>query len=368
MKAIRNFLGIKNKQTNPTNPTKSNSIKEDAAAVVTSGRTKSSSSFTSMHRSISSAMFREANLTKDSDMMLSHVVQLEDYDLPLRKTSTSKRMRGEDFSSVEILSVGTNSILFKALLGSREVVIKMINADAQYDRNAIAEFEMEASILEHSNHPHVIKYLGAGVAPRRFIVLEYLDEGTLAEELRRTANEPSTLLAVLVKGIQLADALEYLHSKCIPGVSIVHRDLKPDNIGFSNGTMKVFDFGLAIAIKERSSSEEAFDMTGGTGTMRYMAPEVALNRFYSEKVDVYSFGIILWQIASNQIPFETASHASFLKDVVKGGERPPLDPSWPESFRILLSQCWDVHQTSRPSFTQIKASLEMLVIGVMTES
>jgi serine/threonine protein kinase len=81
--------------------------------------------------------------------------------------------------------------------------------------------------------------------------------------------------------------------------------LKPDNVGFtSDGELKLFDFGLVTCVRSRVNSNAAYEMTGYTGSLRYMAPEVALRLPYTEKVDVYSFAIMVWQMARDRVPFK----------------------------------------------------------------
>lgn len=139
-------------------------------------------------------------------------------------------------------------------------------------------------------------------------------------------------------------------------------DLKPDNIGFTvDGTLKLFDFGLVTCVKTRSHSSESYKMTGYTGSLRYMAPEVALREPYTEKVDVYSFGIMLWQMARDRLPFKGLNKAEFMRDVVRGGMRPKLDKTWPQGFSQLLSRCWHTDPNERPSFAMIVIDLNKLI-------
>jgi serine/threonine protein kinase len=326
-------------------------------------------SFSSIHR-------RDSGVSIDTEysgvaMPLSHIVNLYDMDTSRASSSTSvylKHFRLGDFTDIVSIGSGTNSVIYKANLGGQMVVIKMISIESENDRFAVDEFETELSILEHCNHPHIVRYIGCGIHPRRFIVLEYLNEGTIDDHLQNNNYRIPNFLDTLVKGIQLADALDYLHSKCIRGVSILHRDVKPANVGMSGGVLKLFDFGLSIAIKERSSSSEGYEMTGGTGTMRYMAPEVALNKLYSTPADVYSFSILLWQIATNRLPFDRYSSSNFIIEVALGGERPRIDPSWPDAFSSLLRACWSPDQTKRPSFADVKASLEKILLESIQNS
>ena len=138
-------------------------------------------------------------------------------------------------------------------------------------------------------------------------------------------------------------------------------DLKPDNVGFTNsGTLKLFDFGLCTCVRRRKHLNEAYELTGNTGSLRYMAPEVALRKPYTEKADVYSFGIMVWQMARDRVPFKGLSREDFMTHVVTAGERPKLDKSWPTGFSNLLTASWHSDPQLRPSFTVIVSQLEKL--------
>lgn len=130
--------------------------------------------------------------------------------------------------------------------------------------------------------------------------------------------------------------------------------MKPDNVGFTKeGDLKLFDFGLCTCVNQRDHTTEGYEMTGNTGSLRYMAPEVVLRKIYSEKVDVYSFGILIWQMATDVIPFKGLSRDDFITKVVKGGLRPPLNITWPAAFGHLLQECWNSDSKCRPSFSDI---------------
>ncbi|KAJ1434057.1 kinase-like domain-containing protein [Ochromonadaceae sp. CCMP2298] len=106
-------------------------------------------------------------------------------------------------------------------------------------------------------------------------------------------------------------------------------------------------------------------MTGYTGSLRYMAPEVALREPYTEKVDVYSYGIMLWQMARDRLPFTGLGKTGFMQEVVRGGIRPKLDKNWPPGFTNLLTSCWQRDPENRPSFSMLIIDLNKLVGEVM---
>jgi serine/threonine protein kinase len=141
-------------------------------------------------------------------------------------------------------------------------------------------------------------------------------------------------------------------------------DIKPDNVGFStDGVVKLFDFGLATCVKARAMDSDSYEMTGMTGSLRYMAPETALRKPYNEKVDVYSYGILVWQMARDRVPFKGLSKDEFLKNISVGGERPKLDSSWPSAFSNLLTRCWHEDVLQRPSFQSIVEELDRMIHG-----
>ena len=139
-------------------------------------------------------------------------------------------------------------------------------------------------------------------------------------------------------------------------------DLKPDNIGFTlDGDLKVFDFGLCTCVRQRGKCVLSYEMTGNTGSLRYMAPEVALRQSYSEKVDVYSYGVILWQMASDTTPFKGLTKTEFMRRIIRGGERPKIPVLWPSQFGSLLRACWDHDPRIRPSFEKVVLLLDIMM-------
>ncbi len=102
----------------------------------------------------------------------------------------------------------------------------------------------------------------------------------------------------------------------------------------------MIDFGLARILENASVSNELYEMSGETGSLRYMAPEVAACQPYNQKADVYSFGIILWELIALQKPYDGMNREEFYTHVVHGGERPALKQKWPEDLTELMKSCW----------------------------
>ena len=123
--------------------------------------------------------------------------------------------------------------------------------------------------------------------------------------------------------------------------------------------MKIFDFGLAKEIRsEEMIGNDLYKMSGNTGSLRYMAPEVALSDPYNHLVDVFSFGILLWQMCSLEVPFATYNVQRHAQRVVRGGERPPLDTKkWSRELCTLMTKCWSPNIKERPNFREVGAHL-----------
>ena len=123
------------------------------------------------------------------------------------------------------------------------------------------------------------------------------------------------------------------------------------------------DFGLASVIQSTTLfSEDVYEMTGGTGSLRYMAPEVATSRPYNHKADVYSFGIILWRLLSCEKPFVGYDIEKYFNQVVYKGVRPSVDSKWPKELKELMIKCWDTDIENRPSSKEIVTSLDSICI------
>jgi hypothetical protein len=279
----------------------------------------------------------------------------------------------EHFTDIQYIADGSNANIFLARLNDDKIVIKMIKEEIQTDPVAVHEFNVEHGILSRVSHENIIKLVGAGRLPRRFIVLEWLGGGTLNSILQQNQVKPGlaqrlfrrpsfTYNNLLSRAKDITDALHFLNNQAHKGATIIHRDLKPDNIGFTaDGKLKLFDFGLCTCVKSRVSADDCYQMTGNTGSLRYMAPEVARKQPYNEKADVHSFGIVLWQMARDRVPFKGMSREQFMDAVVRRNERPKLDKSWPKEFSDMLSACWNPNSKLRPSFMELSKILENLL-------
>lgn len=325
------------------------------------------------------------NLSRSVRTTMSHsehtpqsqsMVQPMQYNQQLSVTGGRLDMQWKQLRHVEYLTDGGNSWIHTAILDGRPVVVKTLKPECQDVALAINEIESELSVHARLSHPNIVNLIGAGLTSRgvRFIVLERLDGGTLTQMLgydtrirdrrrRFWRKKPFSYADVLNCAMCIANAMAYCQEEAIPDCMVLHRDLKPDNIGFTlSGTVKVLDFGLAKIVEHASAkSNESYAMSGETGSLRYMAPEVADSLPYNHKADVYSFGIILWELNSLKKPFEGLDRDQFYSRVVHGGERPIPNKKWPEELVTLMTECWSPNPESRPSFSEISRRLASML-------
>jgi len=285
-------------------------------------------------------------------------------------------LQWRDLHNVEYLTDGGNNWIHTAVLHGKPVVVKTLKPECQDLALAINEIEGELAIHARLNHPHICGLIGAGSTSKgvRFVVLERLDGGTMSQMLgydmrirdrrRRFWKKKKLPYQDILKSARsIADAMAYMHGNAIPGCMLLHRDLKPDNIGFTlSGEVKIIDFGLARIIENSNpTTDERYQMSGETGSLRYMAPEVAKCLPYNHKADVYSFGIIFWELNACKKPYEGMSKDEFYQEVVHGGLRPEIHKKWPTELASLITACWSEDPNSRPTFSEIVLSLDQLI-------
>ncbi|CAM9680902.1 unnamed protein product [Choristocarpus tenellus] len=251
------------------------------------------------------------------------------------------------------------------LYKGKDVVVKVPKSCCSDPRGAIAGVKNEIEIFKKLDHKYLCKFYGFGQGNdnKPFIILEELKQnlaelcgmGTAQQEVplkmmlkRRRLKRELPFRRRLELGLELAQLIKYLHEDAISGGCVLHRDLKPRNVGLSHdGHIQVFDLGLARVVESRKALTFKYEMTGETGSQRYMAPEVWKGEPYNEKVDVYSFGLILWEMLSLNQVFSSMSSEEHILQVLEGGLRPPFEKCWTEEVKEILNGCWQQESDQR---------------------
>lgn len=222
----------------------------------------------------------------------------------------------------------------------RRVALKVLRPELTGTRCHLERFQREARSIASLNHPNIVTiYSVEEVEGLHFLVLELIDGETLATRL--AAGGPMPLDRVLALALPLTEALEAAHAR-----GIIHRDLKPRNIMVSReGRVKILDFGiarLARADESEDGTETGLTKTGGiVGTTAYMSPEQIRERPVDHRSDLFSLGVVLYEMATGQRPFQARSQAATLASILYDTPPPPslLAPALPDRFDEIVSLC-----------------------------
>ena len=201
------------------------------------------------------------------------------------------------FELVELIGKGGMSSVYKAQdrLLDRMVAIKILHPHFTEDEEYVERFRREARAVAQLSHPNIVTVIDRGEdAGRQYIVFEYVEGENLKELLERTG--PMPVRDALVMALQMARALEFAH-----GRGLIHRDVKPQNVLLNpDGQAKMTDFGIA-----RSIDVQGVTITGTIlGTSEYIAPEQARGEQVDAQTDVYSMGVVLYELLTGGVPFE----------------------------------------------------------------
>ncbi|XP_024018778.1 serine/threonine-protein kinase STY13 [Morus notabilis] len=318
-------------------------------------------------------------------------IDLKNLDIQLDKhfskvfsrNSNNQRPKEEweiDLSKLDIRYVvaqGTYGTVYRGTYDSQDVAVKVLDwgedglATTAETAAMRASFRQEVAVWHKLDHPNVTKFVGASmgasdlkIPPKNpsdgysshpskacCVVVEYLPGGTLKQFLIRNRRKKLAFKVVIQLALDLSRGLSYLHSK-----KIVHRDVKTENMLLdAHRNLKIADFGVA-----RVEAQNPRDMTGETGTLGYMAPEVLDGKPYNRRCDVYSFGICLWEIYCCDMPYPDLSFADISSAVVRQNLRPEIPRCCPSSLANIMRKCWDGNADKRLEMDEVVRLLEAI--------
>ncbi|XP_036386101.1 mitogen-activated protein kinase kinase kinase 12 [Megalops cyprinoides] len=251
----------------------------------------------------------------------------------------------EEISDLQWVGSGAQGAVFLGKFHGEEVAVKKVR-DIK---------ETDIKHLRKLKHPNIITFKGICTqAPCYCIIMEYCAQGQLYEVLRAGRKITPSLLVDWSMGI--AGGMNYLHLH-----KIIHRDLKSPNMLITyDDLVKISDFGTSKELSDKSTKMSF------AGTVAWMAPEVIRNEPVSEKVDIWSFGVVLWEMLTGEVPYKDVDSSAIIWGVGNNSLQLPVPESCPDGFKILLRQCWNCKPRNRPSFRQILLHLDIASADVLS--
>ncbi|XP_018049022.1 PREDICTED: mitogen-activated protein kinase kinase kinase 13 isoform X5 [Atta colombica] len=251
----------------------------------------------------------------------------------------------ETISELQWLGSGAQGAVFSGKLNKEIVAVKKVKEPKETDIRHLRKL----------NHPNIVHFKGVCTKPPCYcIIMEFCPFGPLYDLLR--AGEPVPPARLVSWSKQIAAGMAYLHAH-----KIIHRDLKSPNVLIGQGEIvKISDFGTS-----RQWNEISTKMTFA-GTVAWMAPEVIRNEPCSEKVDIWSYGVVLWELLSGEIPYKDVDSSAVMWGVGSNSLHLPIPTSCPEGYGLLVKQCWSAKPRNRPSFKLIEMHLAIAAVDVLS--
>lgn len=269
---------------------------------------------------------------------------------------------GNRYEILALIGGGGMSLVYQAkdIYLNRIVAVKVLREQFTSDNEFVRRFRREAQAVASLSHPNIVSIYDVGQEQDiHYLVMEYIKGKTLKELITERAPLPLPEVIDIIK--QICDALEHAHEN-----SIVHRDIKPHNIIITRGgRVKVTDFGIARAI----STATVTHTRGIIGSVHYFSPEQAKGEVTGEKSDIYSLGIVLYEMVTGKLPFEGESPISVALMHIQNQPTPPsyYNPNLPEKIEKIILKAINKNPNERyENVAKIRLELRAALLGQMT--
>ena len=267
--------------------------------------------------------------------------------------------RGERYTRQSLLGSGEIAEVYLARDEEldRDVALKVLKKHYADDPQVVERFEREASNVAALRHPNVVAVhdWGRDEAGSYYMVMEYAPGGTLEERIQREGKLPATAAAGL--GLRVARALLHAHEQ-----GMIHRDVKPRNVLLTEEEAKVTDFGIARAAAVSTMTQEGAVL----GTPQYVSPEQALGQPATPRSDLYSLGVMMYEMLTGELPHDAKTPVEIIMKHVSGHLRPPkeIDPEIPERLDAVVVRLLARNPNERyQSADELIKDLEQVVGG-----
>ena len=260
----------------------------------------------------------------------------------------------------EPFAQGAQGAVYKAAYQGDVVALKkvsLLGITATKRNKMMRDFATELAIMVKLRSPRIVQVFGGVTTDSSFLglVLEYCEGGTLREALEADDYAPAVDEAQRRRWLSdVALGMAYLYSK-----GVEHRDLKSLNVLLDGGRRcKVTDFGLSKSESLNTAATQSTMGGGGAkGTPAYMAPELLQSNTFTEKTDVYAYGMIVFEVLAGDTPWSGLNQMQIMMQVCIQKDRPKIDGGAPADLVALMQRCWDHEPDARPTFAAIKAEL-----------
>lgn len=255
------------------------------------------------------------------------------------------------------LGSGASGEVFQGIWKSLDVAVKKLKMGKMSESNSRA-FKNEANLMFHLRHPHIVSLMGFVDEEPYMLIMEFIEKGNLSDFLKSTNPDLDWLLKKQF-AFQIAQGMLYLHD-----LNILHRDLKSLNVLLNKHLeIKLSDFGLASLKKEITEQSNTNSSGGATGTFAWMAPELFNGEKNSKESDIYSFGIVCFEMTVHRLPWQKIPPAQIITHVTQG-KREEIPKETPKEFKALIELCWNQNALKRKSFEELIGIIQKInVLG-----